>query len=192
MDILKFIQEIKNHLQLSFDEVDGWFEKDRKTLDHQPLNGGWTVRQILEHIYLTNFYLLILIEKGSKKALRNSGSPNLDVEIRNYVFDREKFEKIGKYGAFEWIRPGHMEPKGNMELHEVRSLISMQHQQCLIYLERMKNGEGLLYKTTMTVNGLGKINVYEYIYFLSLHAGRHLTQMKNNESERIGTTGFDI
>jgi hypothetical protein len=70
MDIFRFIQKIKNHLQLSFDEVDGWFEKDRKTLDHQPSNGGWTVRQILEHLYLTNFYLLILIEKGSRKALR--------------------------------------------------------------------------------------------------------------------------
>jgi hypothetical protein len=49
----------------------------------------------------------------------------------------------------------------------------------------MKNGEGLLYKTTMTVNELGKINVYEYIYFLSLHAQRHVTQMKKNESETI-------
>ncbi|KAA0126193.1 DinB family protein [Chryseobacterium sp. SN22] len=183
MDIFRFIQEIKTHLQLSFDEVDRWFEKKRRTLDHQPSNGGWTVRQILEHIYLTNFYLLILIEKGAKKALRNYSTPDLAVEIRNYVFDREKFEEVGEYGAFEWIRPEHMEPKGEMELHEIRSLISMQYHQCLIYLDRMKNGEGLLCRTTMTVNGLGKINVYEYIYFLSLHAKRHLTQMKNNESE---------
>lgn len=48
----------------------------------------------------------------------------------------------------------------------------------------MKNGEGLICKTTMTVNELGKINVYEYIYFLSLHAQRHITQMKNNELEK--------
>lgn len=192
MDIFRFIQEIKTHLQLSFDEVDRWFEKDRKTLDHQPSTGGWTVRQILEHIYLTNFYLLILIEKGANKALRNYQDLNLAVEIRNYVFDREKFKEVGQYGAFEWIRPEHMEPKGEMELHEIRSLVSMQYHQCLIYLDRMKNGEGLLCKTTMTVNGLGKINVYEYIYFLSLHMGRHLTQMKNNESERIETTGFNI
>lgn len=192
MNIFEFIQEIKTHLQLSFDEVDQWFEKDRTTLDHQPSNGGWTVLQILEHLYLTNFYLLILIEKGSRKALRNSGGLDLEVTIKNYNFEREKFEKIGEHGAFEWIRPGHMEPKGEMQLNEIRSLIAMQYQQCLIYLERMKNGEGLLCRTTMTVNGLGKINVYEYIYFLSLHIRRHLTQMKNNESERIETTGFNI
>lgn len=183
MDIFRFIKEIKTHLQLSFDEVDGWFDKEKKTRDYQPSNGGWTVHQILEHIYLTNFYLLILIGKGSKKALRNYPGPNLEVEKQNYIFNREKFEKVGEYGAFKWIRPEHMEPKGEMGLHEIRSLISMQYQQGLIYLDRMKNGEGLLCRITMTVNGLGKINVYEYIYFLSLHARRHLTQMKNNELE---------
>ncbi len=71
MDIFRFIQDIKVHLKLTFDRVDQWFDKDNRTLDYQPSNGGWTVRQILEHVYLTNFYLLILIEKGSKKALKN-------------------------------------------------------------------------------------------------------------------------
>jgi hypothetical protein len=94
-------------------------------------------------------------------------------------------EKVGEYGAFIWIRPEHMEPNSVLELNEIRKLISQQLQQCLDYLELMKNGEGLLYKTTMTVNDLGKINVYEYIYFLSLHAQRHIVQMKNNNLETI-------
>ncbi|WP_223878122.1 DinB family protein [Chryseobacterium vrystaatense] len=78
-----------------------------------------------------------------------------------------------------------MEPKGELNSTEIRNLIILQYHQCLEYLELMKNGEGLLCKTTMTVSELGKINVYEYIYFLSLHSRRHLTQMKNNESETI-------
>ncbi|MCU7618841.1 DinB family protein [Chryseobacterium sp. PBS4-4] len=185
MDVFRLIQEIKTHLKLSFDEVDRWFEKDKVTLNFQPSNGGWTVEQILEHIYLTNFYLLILIEKGSKKAMRNYQNLDLNLEIKNYSFNKEKFEKVGEYGAFEWIRPEHMEPKEELNLNEIRSLISQQYHQCLNYLDLMKNGEGLLCKTTMTVNELGKINVYEYIYFLSLHAQRHVTQMKNNELETI-------
>lgn len=183
MDIFRLIQNIKTHLKLSFNEVDKWFDKDNKTLNYQPSNGGWTVQQVLEHIYLTNFYLLILIEKGSKKAMRNYNDLDVNNEIKNYNFNQEKFEKVGKYGAFEWIRPGHMEPKGELGLKEIRSLISLQYHQCLNYLDTMKNGEGLLCKTTMTVNDLGKINVYEYIYFLSLHAQRHLIQMQNNELE---------
>jgi len=67
MDIFRLIQDIKAHLKFSFDEVYKWFEKDKATLNYQPSNGGWTIEHILEHIYLTNFYLLILIEKGSKK-----------------------------------------------------------------------------------------------------------------------------
>lgn len=35
----------------------------------------------------------------------------------------------------------------------------------------------------MTVNNLGKIDVYEYIYFLAQHGRRHLTQMQKNEEE---------
>lgn len=185
MDIFTLIQNIKTHLKLSFHEVDKWFDKDSKTLNYQPSNGGWTVQQILEHIYLTNFYLLILIEKGSKKAMRNYNDLDVNNEIKNYSFNQEEFEKVGEYGAFEWIRPEHMEPKGELDLEEVRSLISLQYHQCVNYLDLMKNGEGLLCKTTMTVNDLGKINVYEYIYFLSLHAQRHLTQMQNNEQELI-------
>ena len=67
MDIFRLIQNIKTHLKLSFDGVNKWFDKDKETLNFQPSNGGWTVQQILEHIYLTNFYLLILIEKVQKK-----------------------------------------------------------------------------------------------------------------------------
>lgn len=185
MNIFELIQDIKNHLKFSFEEVDRWFDKDKEVLDHQPSNGGWTVHQILEHIYLTNFYLLILIEKGSKKAMQNILNLDLESEIKEYRFNQESFEEIGEYGAFQWIRPEHMEPSGELGLDEVRSLIAQQYHQCMDYLNLMKNGEGLLYKTTMTVNGLGKINVYEYIYFLSLHAQRHITQMKNNESETI-------
>ncbi|NIF07133.1 DinB family protein [Chryseobacterium sp. Tr-659] len=185
MDIFRYIQDIKTHLKLTFDHVDGWFEKDKSILNYQPSNGGWTIQQILEHIYLTNFYLLILIEKGCVKAMKNSLHLELESEIKNYNFNKEKFDKVGEYGAFEWIRPEHMEPKGELSPDNIRRLITQQSLTCLDYLEIMKNGEGLLYKTTMTVNELGKINVYEYIYFLSLHAQRHLTQMMKNESETI-------
>lgn len=90
MDIFRFIQDIKTHLKLSFYEVDKWFHKDNKTLNFQPSNGGWTVQQILEHIYLTNFYLLILIEKGSKKAMRNYLHLDLNLEIKKLPFQSGK------------------------------------------------------------------------------------------------------
>ncbi|WP_159477916.1 hypothetical protein [Chryseobacterium sp. 18068] len=50
MDIFRFIQDIRKHLNLSFDEIEKLFAKDNKMLNYQPSNGGWTVQQILEHI----------------------------------------------------------------------------------------------------------------------------------------------
>lgn len=93
MNIFRFIEDIKTHLKLTFSEVDRWFEKDKKTLNHQPSNGGWTVQQILEHIYLTNFYLLILIEKGSKKAMKNSLDLDLESEIKTTVSIKKTLTK---------------------------------------------------------------------------------------------------
>ncbi|HEX8658695.1 MAG TPA: hypothetical protein VF690_14210, partial [Hymenobacter sp.] len=50
--------------------------------------------------------------------------------------------------------------------------------QCEKILQQLPNGEGVLYRITMSVNDLGKINVYELVYFLAKHAERHLTQIE--------------
>ena len=60
-------------------------------------------------------------------------------------------------------------PTGNTPLSEVRSEIREQLNRCLIHLELLKNGEGMLYKISMSVNGMGKLDVYQVIYFLALH-----------------------
>lgn len=192
MNIFRFIQDIKTHLKTTFEETDRWFDQDKAVIVYDPSNEGWTIVQILEHIYLTNFYLLILIDKGAHKAIRNYKNMNLESEIINYSFSKDKLIEVGEYGAFTWIRPEHMEPKGEVELSEIRNLISLQYKKCMDYLDLMKNGEGLLCTTTMTVNQLGKINVYEYIYFLSLHIQRHIVQMKNNEQEQLKTNKNDF
>ena len=62
MNIQELIIEIKNHLKQTFFEIDTWFVKDTKLREYKPLS-GWSINQILEHIGLTNYFLLILIEK---------------------------------------------------------------------------------------------------------------------------------
>ena len=76
-----------------------------------------------------------------------------------------------------------MEPSGEKSLKSVKTLLNEQLERCLAHLKAMPNGEGILYKTTMSVNALGKIDVYEYIYFLAQHAERHITQMEKNQAE---------
>jgi hypothetical protein len=151
--------------------------------NYRPPNQGWTIREILEHISLTSHFLLKLIDKGAEKALKNVRQLDLPTELAQYAFDRQKLTEIGRHQSFPWIRPAHMEPTGKVPLEEVRNTIREQKHRCLAHLDRMPNGEGILYKTTMTVNDLGKIDVYQYIEFLAQHAKRHLMQMEKNETE---------
>ena len=140
---------------------------------------------MLEHISLTSHFLLILIDKAVTKALKNINNLSLTKELADYHFEKEKLDEVGLYKSFEWIRPEHMEPTGQVPLVQVRETIQTQLNRCLEHLQNMPNGEGVLYKTTMTVNNLGKIDVYEYIYFLAKHAERHIAQMERNESEYL-------
>jgi DinB superfamily len=183
MNIHNLISEIKETLTSTFDAIDKWFDKSSEIHDYQPTNGGWTVGQVLEHTALTNHYLLILIDKGTQKALNNLRNVNLTEALSQYEFHRDKLTEVGLHQSFEWIRPEHMEPKGGSTLTEVRATLKKQLNRCYNYLDLLKNGEGVLYKTTMSVNDLGKIDVYEYIYFLAQHGNRHLTQMEKNEAE---------
>jgi len=183
MNIQELIEEIKNHLIQTFSNIDAWFEKDAKLREYQPRSGGWSINQILEHIALTSHFLLILIEKGTRKALANAQNLDLTEELANYSFHRTQLEEVGQHRSFAWIRPEHMDPKGEKPLEQVRQQIKDQLKQCLDALEKLPNGEGILSRTTMTVNDLGKIDVYEYIYFLSQHGQRHISQMEKVEQE---------
>jgi DinB superfamily len=174
---------IRNHLNQTTENINPWFDKPEDLRSYRPVNKGWTINEILEHIALTSYFLLKLIEKGGNKALKNAETMLLEEALKGYEFEDDKLTEIGLHKSFVWIRPEHMEPKGKMSLEEVKNTINEQKDRCLIWLDKLKNGEGVLAKTTMTVNGLGKIDVYQYIYFLSLHAQRHVSQMERNEEE---------
>ena len=89
---------------------------------------------------------------------------------------------MGQHRAFAWVRPPHMEPTGK-PLAEVRQQLRAQLAQCVGLLERLPNGEGVLHRTMMSVNDFGRLNMYEYLYFLAQHVRRHLTQMQGNAAE---------
>jgi len=84
--------------------------------------------------------------------------------------------------AFRWIRPDHMEPTGQVPSDEVRALLREQRDECLALLDTLRNGEGLLVTVSMSVNGLGKMDLYQWLYFVAQHAKRHLVQLARNEA----------
>jgi hypothetical protein len=192
MTIAGLLAELRTTLHETFAAVDTWFEQPASLRTFVPEDQGWTIDEVLNHIELTSHYLLILIEKGTAKALANAQGRSLAQEMAHYHFPREKLAAIGTLRAFPWQRPGHMEPRAYPRpLPVVRQQMGEQLRQLLGCLERLAQGEGLLYQTTMSVNELGKLNVYEYVYFLAQHARRHLTQMQENEAEWLAQLPAD-
>lgn len=185
MNIKSIIAEIRISLEENFAATDRWFEVQQAVRSFRPASGGWTIDEVLEHVSITNHYLLILAMKGAEKAIRRAETENLEEALQQYTFHRDKLTEVGIHQSFTWVRPAHMEPTGEKTPDEVRGLLKEQLNQCLQILERLKNGEGVLCKTTMTVNDLGKIDVYEYLYFIGQHAHRHLAQMERNKSAWI-------
>lgn len=112
-----------------------------------------------------------------------SKSTNAVFVPNNYYLDWEKLKTIGEHRSFEWNRPEHMKPKGEPSLIEIQERLEKHFHECLNHLAFIKNDEGVLYKTMMSVNNLGKIDVYHYIYFLVQHSKRHLSQMQKIKIE---------
>lgn len=171
------IAHIRQALDAAFTQLDTWFDHPEAERRYRPPNGGWTVDEVLEHVGLTNHFLLILIDKGAAKALKNQAGLELAAELRGYQFADPRLDEIGLHKSFEWLRPAHMEPTGQKPLAEVRQQLRDQLAHCHRVLDALPGGEGVLYRTTMSVNDLGKIDVYQYVYFLARHAERHLTQL---------------
>src|SRR5688572_3769059 len=177
------IGRIKDESIKTFDDLFYWFQTHDKLLDYSPANGGWSTRQILEHISLTNHFLLILIRKGTLKSIEIANNTEYSNLLADYDLDWERLKLIGEHRSFEWNRPQHMEPTNKIPLIEVKEKLIEQKQECLSLLNQIPNGEGVLFKTMMSVNNLGKIDVYHYLYFLVQHIKRHLLQMTKVKQE---------
>jgi|SRR5687768_4992768 len=175
---------LKRELIRTFAVMDEWFDKEHPLCCYKPLSGGWCVNEVLEHVMLTSHFLLIIIERGTIKALQKSHNLKIEELVpANYALDSPALQEIADPKAFPWQRPEHHQPTGQQSMHDVRREIRNQLDRCLITLDLLPNGEGILHHTTMSVNGLGKLDVYQYVYFLALHAQRHLRQLEKIEEE---------
>ncbi len=167
---------VRQTLCTTMTQVDFWFEKSEETRQFKAASGGWNIDEVLEHITLTNKYLIRTLRKWvvivERRALRG------DLIPEEGESDLERLENIGQRASFAWIRPEHMEPTGEPSSDQVRKYLYRQLGECLILLERIGDGKGALGRITMSVDELGKIDLYQWMYFLALHAKRHLQQME--------------
>ena len=114
-----YLQLIKVHLVNTHSSILDSFNLEQEVKEYRPIDGGWTILEILEHVALTSHFLLILIDKGASKALRNVNKLSLTRSMEDFHFDLSAIEAIGIHKSFDWIRPEHMEPTGTKSESEV-------------------------------------------------------------------------
>jgi hypothetical protein len=169
--------ETEKFLRAEIDEVFSIAEKYYESLSGTPAppvpEGEWDHGLTLEHIYLVNHYLLILIEKMAAKA-RRAAETNSISQAEDYSLISPPLKEIADPASFEWEAPAHMEPTGNMTPEE--SLARIREQKCrlLEVLDSLPDGAGVGVKMMMSVNSIGRIDLYQYIYFLLQHIRRHI------------------
>jgi hypothetical protein len=179
----QIIAELREIITGVFSGIDTWFAKDARLRAFRPARDEWTVDRILEHVLLVNHYLLILIDRGARKAVKKADAKKIEQALEDYELSNPLLEDIGINNSFEWKCPRHMVPAGSRSSEEIREELSAQKKKLLDYLIMLRNGEGALCKTTMSVHSLGKLDVYQYIYFLLKHMKRHIQQMEGIEKE---------
>src|SRR5258708_10069524 len=174
MPYTRTVLTVRESIDNTFREIYSWFDQSPDALDYRPADRGWTIAEILEHITLTSHFLLIVATNGCAKALKRAQNQ----AIADSESDLTQLAVIGTRGTFAWIRPEHMEPNGKA-LSEVLTTMRSQQEQCVQLLEKLKNGEGSLFKVTMSVNQLWRIDLYQWIHFIAQHSKRHLGQMED-------------
>lgn len=173
------IDVVRKSLLDTFEEVDHWFGRPDDCRNFKPAADAWSIDQVLEHITLTNHFLILTLRKWVEIARRRAARGDAILEGESEL---QRLDIIGQRGSFGWIRPEHMEPAGQHTPTVIRARMRQQLTECQDLLCQLGHGEGSLCRVRMTVNDLGKIDLYQWLYFLAQHARRHLQQMAELEA----------
>ncbi len=177
------IAAVRQSVLDAFAQVDACFDLPGDERTFRPESGGWTIDEILEHVALTNHYLLLTWRKAVATAVRRAaeGEP-----IPAGESDLERLRAIGDRGTLRWVHPDHMTPRGQASGAELRERIRGQANECLTLLDLIDDGKGALLRLHMSVDRLGRIDLYQWLYFLAQHARRHLQRVALIRAEADG------
>jgi hypothetical protein len=167
MSIESIISKINKELIGSFAELDSWFDCDEQFLCEKFSSDQWSVTDTLEHVMLTNHYVLSLmtnrIPAATEKDPRNT--------LQHYTLHVSEIEYLTS-GRYPWHSQDHLQPKG-ITPAEIRSQLRDQLYSCLRQLDLLAGGDEVLFRISIPAERPCELDVYQSLYFLALHAKRH-------------------
>lgn len=181
------VAAVREALAETFARLDAWCTRPEKLLRQRPsYPEAWSCLEHLEHVFLVNHFLLLTIGKGTTTALRRARSQSIPAGGS----DLACLAPIADPAAFPWEPPEHMIPTGGKQAAEVRSMLAGQLGECLGLLDRMVGGEGRLCSFTMSVYSLGRLDMYQWLFFLAQHGRWHLAFLAQRETNGSIAEGF--
>ena len=159
--ILKEMQEVFSALRQKSEEN-----------EELPRERAWTNAQTLEHVCLVNHFLLLSAKKGVKICDKRASAHLRGNEAATVSLNEVRV--IGIKGSFNWEAPAHMTPSEKPDQELNRVWLDVQQAEITTLLSRLRDGRGLLYRQGMSVAGLGKLDMYQWLYFIIQHARRHV------------------
>ena len=173
-----FERKVREALSQTFDEADGWFDKDEGLRCYKPGVDDWSIDEVFEHLSRMNRFLLDhIVESRSKTIQRFRDAETLPTTET----DLERLESISVRGTTRWVCPEITTPTGEPTIEEIRKKLRQQGEECQAILHSLLGGLGALAKITLSVYEESSLNLYEWLYFLCQHIRRHLAQMAENE-----------
>lgn len=172
-------REVEARLRDTFAAMEQWCDAEPTLLDFRPAPERWSAREILEHVTLTNHYLLVLADKIRDKSAKRlaRGEPWPTGAPLHEALERLAAERT------RWPHPEHMTPTGAASIDEVRARLAEQSSRALAHVDAMSSGEGTLHRIRMSrLPGENRLGLVEYLDVIARHAERHLAQLQENRS----------
>ena len=180
MNVIMALEVINNELESTYSYLGALCRKDDHYLQQRlPYDDSWTILEHVEHTYLTSHFLLLSLEKSVSKCLQRKKKLHFSADVGHL----EEIKEISTPGLFTWNPPQHMIPNKKLPKAEIESKLKEQAVQLENLLHQVSDGSGTLCKVAMTVHKLGKIDVYQWAYFLTQHAKYHIKCILNIEGK---------
>lgn len=113
------VATIRTELTSAFNRALDAFDVREDVFYYQPLNDGWSIYQVLEHVVLANHFLLRITNKQAERAVKLASMASKR-STQRYTLDKNKLKRMELTGSYIWVPQRYTEPNGDMPLLQIK------------------------------------------------------------------------
>lgn len=175
------IEALGRSLATHLDALRPWLELADREWSTRPAPDAWSVGEIVEHVVRMQRYVLLLVEKIGRRALRRLEAGERPPATLEATTELEILADADR----AWTSPEHMRPTEGPARDQLALELAEQRRRCLEWLARLPAGEGALHSIRMSVVNR-RLDLYGYLRLIDVHLARHLAQLERTLARVTG------